>query len=216
MAQVINGMGMKMKKPKILLVEDSPTLAMVYQEYLSDEDMSVCHAEDGASALKALAETTFSLILLDLNLPDMYGLDILKAMQEQGIETQVVIITAHGSVDIAVDAMRYGVFDFITKPFDAQRLLVTVGNALKQAQLHALVDDYRQNYDREGFHDFIGASLPMQGVYRIIESAAPSKATVFITGESGTGKELCAEAIHKQSPRKDKPFIALNCAAIPG
>ncbi|NRB39076.1 MAG: sigma-54-dependent Fis family transcriptional regulator [Pseudomonadales bacterium] len=204
-----------MSDSKVLLIEDSLTLATVYQEYLSDEMMNITAVESGSDALKQLSTSAFDLVLLDLNLPDMHGLDILAYMQKQGIEVQVVIMTAHGSVDIAVDAMRFGVFDFLTKPFDAKRLLVTVRNALKQAQLHALVDNYREHYDREDFHGFIGASLPMQGVYRIIESAAPSTATVFITGESGTGKELCAEAIHKQSPRKNKAFIALNCAAIP-
>ena len=132
-----------------------------------------------------------------------------------GMPCSVVIITAHGSVNVAVDAMRYGAFDFIEKPFDAKRLLVTVRNALERQQLNNLVASYRENFERNHYQGFIGTSLSMQAVYSTIDSAAASKATVFITGESGTGKEVCADAIHKQSPRKDQPFIALNCAAIP-
>lgn len=124
-------------------------------------------------------------------------------------------LLSNGSVDVAVEAMRFGAFDFLTKPFDGKRLCATARNALKHQQLSSLVAQYRENFERSSFAGFIGASMAMQAVYRIIESAAPSKATVFITGESGTGKEVCAEAIHQCSPRRDQPFIALNCAAIP-
>ena len=204
-----------MKKDRVLLIEDSPTLAMAYQEYLAKEAVEVVHVESGLEALAQLGRSIPAVVLLDLNLPDMNGMDILKSVGEQQLPCPVVIITAHGSVDVAVDAMRYGAFDFLTKPFDAKRLIVTLKNALKHRQLTEIVDVYREQYERDSYFGFIGSSLPMQGIYRIIESAAPSNATVFITGESGTGKEVCAEAVHKQSPRKDKPFIALNCAAIP-
>jgi DNA-binding NtrC family response regulator len=145
----------------------------------------------------------------------MDGMDILKHIHEQSLPCSVLIITAHGSVDVAVDAMRYGAFDFLTKPFDAKRLLVTFRNALKQHQLQEVLATYKENYDRNEYYGFIGSSLVMQGVYRMIESAAPSNATVFITGESGTGKEVCADALHQQSPRAKGPFLAINCAAIP-
>jgi two-component system repressor protein LuxO len=199
----------------VLLVEDSPTLSVVYQEFLASEPYDIRIADDGKTALKEIEKSLPDVILLDLNLPDIDGMEILKIIHEKQYPIVVVVITAHGSVDIAVDAMRYGCFDFISKPFDAKRLLVTLRNAAKHNELNEIVDNYRQQYDRQEFHGFIGSSLPMQGVYRIIESASPSNATVFITGESGTGKELCAEAIHNQSPRQDKGFIALNCAAIP-
>jgi two-component system repressor protein LuxO len=154
-------------------------------------------------------------LLLDLKLPDMDGMDILKQVHRQQMPTSVVIITGHGSVGVAVDAMRYGAFDFIEKPFDAKRLKVTLRNALDRQSLTALVDSIKEDFQRERYHGFIGGSLEMQRVYRIIDSAAPSKATTFITGESGTGKEVCAEAIHRQSPRRAAPFVALNCGAIP-
>jgi two-component system repressor protein LuxO len=153
--------------------------------------------------------------LLDLKLPDMDGMEILKQIHREQMPTSVVIVTGHGSVDAALAAMRYGAFDFIEKPFDAERLKVTLRNALDHQNMAALVDSIKEDFQRERYHGFIGGSLKMQTVYRIIDSAAASKATVFITGESGTGKEVCAEAIHRQSPRRDAPFVALNCGAIP-
>lgn len=201
--------------PRILLVEDTLSLAVVYQQYLIQAGYEVVMAQCGQTALEVLQTQLVHLILLDLELPDMDGMDILKQVTEQQLPCAVVVITAHGSADVAVEAMRLGAFDFLTKPFDSKRLCTTVHNGLQHQQLRSLVDQYRENFERQSFVGFIGASMPMQAVYRIIESAAPSKATVFITGESGTGKEVCAEAIHKCSPRKDQSFVALNCAAIP-
>ncbi len=201
-------------KPKVLLIEDSVTLSKVYLDYLRHEKIQLDHVELGAEALAYIDKNIPEVVLLDLKLPDMDGMDILKHIYQQKIPCTVVIITAHGCVDIAVDAMRYDAFDFIEKPFTGKRLLVTLRNALNSRTLHDQVEQYRQDIRHE-YHGFIGASLAIQSVYRIIESAAPSKATVFITGESGTGKEVCAEAIHKQSARKKQAFIALNCAAIP-
>ena len=154
------------------------------------------------------------MVLLDLELPDMSGMDILQQITERQLPCSVVVITAHGSVDVAVEAMRCGAFDFLTKPFDGKRLCATARNAFKHQQLSSLVAQYRENFERSSFAGFIGASMAMQAVYRIIESAAPSKATVFITGESGTGKEVCRGHPPVQ-PASDQPFIALNCAAIP-
>jgi two-component system repressor protein LuxO len=200
--------------PKILLVEDSPSLAAVYQEYLRKIPHKFLWADTLAKARVMYANHAPELILLDLKLPDGEGLELLQSLHEQGSDSAVIVITAHSSVDAAIEAMRLGAVDFIAKPFDAKRLLVTVQNTLKQRELLERVEEYKECYEREDFYDFVGSSRAMQGVYRIIESAAPSVATVFITGESGTGKELCARAIHQESARRDKPFIALNCAAI--
>ncbi|MFM5536110.1 sigma-54-dependent transcriptional regulator [Aeromonas veronii] len=202
-------------KSRVLLVEDTRSLAVVYEQYLRQEGYEVVLADCGQQALAQLLASPPPVVLLDLELPDMSGMDILQMITEQQLPCSVVVITAHGSVDVAVEAMRLGAFDFLTKPFDNKRLCATVRNALKHQQLSSLVAHYRENFERSSFFGFIGASMSMQAVYRIIESAAPSKATVFITGESGTGKEVCAEAIHQCSPRSEQPFIALNCAAIP-
>jgi two-component system repressor protein LuxO len=203
------------RKPTILLVEDSVALAEVYVAYLRDEPYVVRHVADGRSTLAELDHAPPEVLLLDLKLPDMDGMDILRHVHREQMPTSVVIITGHGSVDLAVDAMRYGAFDFVEKPFDAKRLKVTLRNALEHQALSDLVDRIKEDFQRERYHGFIGGSLAMQSVYRIIDSAAPSRATVFITGESGTGKEVCADAIHRQSPRRAAPFVALNCGAIP-
>lgn len=202
-------------KKSVLLVEDTVSLARTYVEYLRSEPYDVTHVETGKEAYEALAGDVPDAVLLDLVLPDADGLDILKDITERKLPTVVIVITAHGSVNTAVEAMRLGAFDFLVKPFTPERLTVTLTNATEHRRLTEIVETYRENFDRNEYCGFIGSSLPMQAVYRIIDSAAPSKATVFITGESGTGKEICAEAVHRQSPRTAKPFIAINCGAIP-
>ncbi len=202
-------------KPLVLLVEDTLSQAAIYREYLSKEPVEVRAVATGKDAKASIAASPPDLVLLDLKLPDMDGGDILRWIVEQDFPSAVVIVSAHGSVDVAVDMIRQGAVDFLEKPFDANRLCTTVRNTLKHTRLKQLVDDLQLGLDRTTFDNFIGNSLPMQTVYRIIDAAAPSKATVFITGESGTGKEVCAEAIHRAGPRADKPFIAINCGAIP-
>jgi len=203
------------QKAQILLVEDSPSLSALYNSYLSQAGYSVTSVTTGGGALLELEQKVPDLVLLDLRLPDMYGMDLLKIIFERGLGCAVVIITAHGSIDLAIESMQCGASDFLTKPFDAGRLKVTVNNALEKHRLKDILTHYQNTFERDHFHRFTGASLAMQTVFRIIESAGPSRATVFISGESGTGKELCAEAIHQESPRKSNAFIAINCAAIP-
>jgi two-component system repressor protein LuxO len=200
---------------QILLVEDSESLSMVYQSYLAKDGYQINSVFNGKDALQAVEQKKPDLILLDIQLPDMSGIEILKFIREKELNIATIIITAHGSVDVAVETMHLGAVDFLTKPFDATRLLVTVNNAIKNQKLSRIVETMQDTLTIESFHGFIGASLSMQAVYRIIKNAAHSKATIFITGESGTGKELCAEAVHLESQRKNKPFIPVNCAAIP-
>ena len=142
-------------------------------------------------------------------------MEILRHVHEAQLGISTIVMTAHGSVDKVVDAMRLGAHDFIAKPVDAERLKVTLRNTLQFRQLNMLVSRYQNEFQRERFEGFVGASLAMQQIYRTIETAASSRATIFITGESGTGKEVCAEAIHRLSGRKEQEFVALNCAAIP-
>ena len=199
----------------VLLVEDTASLAALYQAYLQDEPLSLTVVNNGQAAIEYIQQHAPDILLLDLILPDMPGMDILQWLHREKLNITTIVITAHGSVDVAVDAMRLGAHDFINKPIEIERLKVTLHNTMKFRQLNQLLDSYRHDIAGAPFQGFIGASLPMQKVYRLIDNAAPSSATVFITGESGTGKEVCAEALHQRSGRPDGPFIALNCAAIP-
>ncbi|MFD2204075.1 sigma-54-dependent transcriptional regulator [Kiloniella antarctica] len=198
--------------PSILLVEDTASLSAVYTSYLQRSGYDSTQVASGGDALIELDRGGYRVVLLDLQLPDMDGIEILRMVQEQKLPVAVVIITSNASVNVAVESMRLGAYDFLEKPFSADRLIVTVRNALKHMQLSEMVEAIKE---RTHFYGFIGSSLAMQSIYRTIDSASASKATVFITGESGTGKEVCAEAIHKCSPRSDKPFVPLNCGAIP-
>ena len=204
-----------MSVPTILLVEDSPSLSALYQEYLHDEAWDIISAETGAEALVLLRSRQPQAVLLDIRLPDMDGLDILGIIVQERLPCSVVVMTAHGSINTAVDAMRKGAFDFIVKPFPPERLTVTLRNALEHQRLHRIVATFKDDLERQQYCGFIGGSLAMQAVYRIIDQAAKSKATVFVTGESGTGKELTADAVHRRSPRSGGPFVAINCGAIP-
>lgn len=198
----------------ILIVEDSPTLALTYREYMRPLGLPIHMAETGAKALELIETEKPTVILLDLKLPDMDGIDILKELNAAGSDARVIVITAHGSVTVAVEAMREGASDFLLKPFTAERITTTVKNALELHRLSNLVEQFEGKQHKK-FDRFVGESPAMQAVYSMIKDCAPSKASVFIMGPSGTGKELCAEAIHNMGPRKAGRFIALNCAAIP-
>jgi two-component system repressor protein LuxO len=200
---------------RILLVEDTASLAEVYTEYLRALGHAVTHAGSVAEALRLAKEAKPDGVLLDQRLPDGEGLSVLRTLKREQPDLPVIVMTSHGSVTIAVEAMRAGAKDFLLKPFTAERLAVTLGNVLESAALRREVRDLSGLRNRTSFQGFVGASPPMRAVYRVLETAASSRATVFITGESGTGKELAAEAVHKLSPRRDGPFIPINCAAIP-
>lgn len=202
-------------KPKVLLIEDSTSLAILYKQYIKDEPYDLFHVETGREAIAFIERNVPQLVILDLKLPDMDGEDILDWINEQQIPTSVIVATAHGSVNVAVSLVQKGAKDFLEKPINADRLKTSINLHLQQVKLEHLVEDIETKFDRNRFHGFIGSSLPMQGVYKIIDSVAPTTASVFIVGESGTGKEVCAEAIHKESKRSDKPFVAINCGAIP-
>ncbi|KAB1453788.1 quorum-sensing sigma-54 dependent transcriptional regulator LuxO [Vibrio panuliri] len=198
------------KNRYLLMVEDTASVAALYRSYLTPLGIDINIVGTGRDAIDSLAFRTPDLILLDLRLPDMTGMDVLHEVKQQNPDVPVIFMTAHGSIDTAVEAMRHGAQDFLIKPCEADRLRVTVNNAIRKASKLKTEEGVNQ-----GYQGFIGSSQTMQAVYRTIDSAAASKASIFITGESGTGKEVCAEAIHAASKRGDKPFIAINCAAIP-
>lgn len=202
-------------QPKVLLVEDASSLAILYKQYVKDEPFEFFHVETGAEAKAFIERYLPQVVILDLNLPDMDGQDILDWIKENELPTSVLIATAHGSVDIAVDLLHRGADDFLEKPIVAERLKASIRIHLKKVKLENMVEDLKSSIERPRFQGFIGASEAMQKVYKTIEAVAPTNASVFIIGESGTGKEVCAEAIHKQSNRHDKPFVAINCGAIP-
>lgn len=206
---------MTLKEQKVLLVEDVLSMSMLFTKHLEAAGIHAVAVEDLASARTAQAKDSFDLLLLDLNLPDGDGLAYLEELRGTPMETPAIVITADASLNNAVRAMKLGALDYLVKPFSESRLVTTVNNTLERVQLRQQVEVLRHETQEGAFYDFIGNSVAMQKVYRTIENVAPSKATVFITGASGTGKELCAEAIHKAGPRANKPFVPLNCAAIP-
>jgi len=202
-------------KRHVLIVEDTLPMAVLYEEYLRGAAWDVALAGSLAQARARIDLRVPDAIVIDVGLPDGSGIDLLREIRAKGLPTEAIVVTGSGSMKLAIEAMREGAYDFLVKPFDRDRLTVTLRNALERRNLADTVVELRQEFGRDRYFGFVGASLPMQAVYRIIDSAAQSKATVFVTGESGTGKEVCAEAIHKRSPRAKGPFVALNCAAIP-
>ena len=200
---------------RLLIVEDTPSLSRTYEAHLKTDFNEIQIVDTGAKALESIAANTPNCILLDLKLPDMDGLDLLDRWTKEGLSAPIIVITANGSMSIAVDAMRRGAADFVVKPTSKERLKVTVKNAVENFQLKKVVATYEAEVDRSDFCGIVGRSLVMQGVFKSIEAAAPSKASVFVTGETGTGKELVARAVHDKSPRRKAKFVALNCGAIP-
>lgn len=199
------------QRKQILIIEDDHAQAEYYVALLQASGWHTSLAASCAEALQQATDHEFDVILADIYLPDGSGLELIPELISQQADSHLIAMTSHSSTSLAVEAMRLGAYDYLEKPLSAERLKVSVENAFK----HKRLIDFHDTIQRDHFHHILGASLPMQAVFRIIESAAPSDATVFITGESGTGKELCAEALHQQSPRHNAPFIAINCAAIP-
>ncbi len=200
---------------KILIVEDAISVGLSYQSWLRKDGLEAVHVTTGTQALEHLVKGEYQVVLLDLQLPDISGMDVMEAIRKQKIPVTVVVVTSTGSINTAVDVMRAGAYDYVVKPAAQERLITTTRNAIEHQVLHTVVTEIAKPYQKSNLNGFIGSSLPMIAVYRMIEAVGRSSANVFITGESGTGKEVCAQAIHKSSARNQKPFVALNCAAIP-
>jgi len=201
----------------ILVVDDEPNIRRVLEAVFAKDHYQVFTAENGRKALDIIgSEPNLDVVLCDLIMPDMNGVEVLRAAKETNPALSVVMITAHGTIRTAVEAMKLGAFDYITKPFDMDEIKLVVKNALERRQLLTENADLRRELrSRFKFDEIVGSSGKMQEVYRIIERVANSNATILIRGESGTGKELVAKAIHYNSPRAEKPFIAVSCAALP-
>ena len=200
----------------ILLVEDKDSLRQMLRMTLQNAGHAVDEACDGAEARRRLNDTRYNLILTDLKMPRADGLEVLRAAKAVDAETAVIMLTAYGTIDEAVQAMKEGAYEFLQKPVDSRHLLLLVQRALDEARLRAenilLKDEYAKRY---GFPRIIGDSVSMKKVGREIQQVAGTATTALLLGESGTGKELFARAIHHLSPRRNAPFIAINCAAIP-
>src|ERR1043166_2142798 len=199
----------------LLIIEDTATMAALYANYLSIAGCTADIAEDGNRGMMLLSQKAYSAIILDLHLPDMNGIDILKHIRTYYEDTPVIVVTAYGSINVAVDSMKQGAYDFIMKPFPASRLNTTVQNALENRKMRRELKELRRSVHQDNYGKFIGSSPAMQALFRQIEAVASSRASIFISGESGTGKELVAQSLHRASPRAPRPFVALNCAAIP-
>ncbi|MBP6964217.1 MAG: sigma-54-dependent Fis family transcriptional regulator [Armatimonadetes bacterium] len=205
------------EKKSLLIVDDEPNIRRVLEAVFTKDGYQVRTAENGRKALDIVAtEPGLNVVICDLIMPDMNGVEVLEAAKEINPRLSLVMITAHGTIKTAVDAMKLGAFDYITKPFDMDEIKLVVKNALERSRLLEENVELRQELkSRYKFDNIVGSSGKMQEVYRIIERVAASNATVLIRGESGTGKELIARAIHYNSPRAQKPFIAVSCAALP-
>ena len=199
---------------KIAIIDDEQDMRQSISQWLALSGYDTESFASAEEALKTLGPEYPGIVISDIKMPGIDGMEFLKKLMSSDSSLPVIMITGHGDVPMAVEAMRVGAFDFLEKPFSSERLTVSVKNAMDHHRLTGIVEELEE-LNRGSFQQFIGRSNSMQVVYNIIENAAPSKATVFILGESGTGKELCAEAIHKISERNERPFIVFNCATLP-
>ena len=206
---------MQTKYTKILIVEDVTSMAMTYGAFVRDLAIDVDFASDGTSAMRSIKASPPDVLLLDVNLPDMSGLNVLRMIRSAELNTRVIVITADGSIELAVRAMREGAVDFLVKPFSAAQLKTALRHVKDRDLVKRAAEDATNPVSGGVVAKFIGTSPSIRAVCKMVEAAARSTATVFITGESGSGKEVCASALHACSDRADKPFVALNCAAIP-
>ncbi|MFQ5705901.1 MAG: sigma-54-dependent transcriptional regulator [bacterium] len=207
---------MPLKSPRILIVDDEPLMSNMLNEALKKKNYDVSIADNGRAAIELLKKVKFDLVITDIFLPDINGMDILKKVKQLDANIGVIMITGHGSIEKAVEAMKVGAYDFLSKGFSIGEIEVTVEKFFKYQRLLQENELLRSELGcRYGLERIIGKSDSIRKVFETIEMVAPTKATVLIQGASGTGKELFARAIHDCSPRREQAFVKTNCAAIP-
>ncbi|HSA77709.1 MAG TPA: response regulator, partial [Nitrospirota bacterium] len=205
-----------MKKPSILLIDDDDSLRRVMEFNLTEAGYTVQTAHSGEEGLKLFERGLFDAVITDITMPGMSGMEVLAKIRERSEGLPVIVITAYGTIESAVEAMKKGAFDYITKPFNRDELRLTLDKALRMRRLEKENVELRAEVtDRYRFESIVGSSEQIRDVLDMAGRVAASDASVLITGESGTGKELLAKGIHYNSPRADGPFVAVNCAAIP-
>lgn len=198
---------------KILIVEDDHKIRAILKEIMQEKNHEVDEASDGAEGFKKLETGMYDLCICDIKMPKMDGIEVLEKTKAEGIATNFVIISAHGNIDIAVEAVKKGAFDFLQKPFDLGRLEITLRNALDKTTLVKEAKTLRKKISKK--FEMVGESSPVKQMQEMIEKVGPTDARVLIIGPNGSGKELVAKAIHEKSKRANAPMVEVNCAAIP-
>ncbi len=197
---------------RIMVVDDERSMREFLEILLRKEGYGVSSFASGEEALESFIKESYDLAIVDLKMPGMSGIELLKKIKKLNPETIVIVITAYASVESAIEAMKAGAYDYFIKPFNVDEIKLHIRRALERKRLEEENKDLKLKY---GFNGLVGTSHKMRELYRLIMNVAPAKTNILITGESGTGKELVAKAIHKESPRKAAPFVAVNCGAIP-
>lgn len=199
----------------ILIIDDEKAIRETLKEILEYEKHTVSLAEDGKMGLNSIRENKYDLIFCDIKMPEMDGIDLLERIELLDIDVPIVMISGHANIETAVDSLKKGAFDFLEKPLDLNRVLVTVRNALDRQSLQKETKSLRRKVSKQKFGEIIGSSESISNIKEMIATIAPTDARVLIAGSNGTGKELVARHIHELSKRAKSPFIEVNCAAIP-
>ncbi|HUS16088.1 MAG TPA: sigma-54 dependent transcriptional regulator [Chloroflexia bacterium] len=199
----------------ILIADDESSIRSLLRDFLEGEEFQVSEAATGQQVIKALAEGGYDLIMMDIRMPEMDGMAVLKELHSKKLDVPIILMTAHNSATIAIQATQLGAYDYITKPFELQEVLLTINRYFERQQLTSEVRSLRNQLQRDPAERIIGNSTAMQVIYKIIGRAAGTDATILITGETGTGKELVANTIHSNSQYRHGPMIKVNCAALP-
>ena len=199
--------------PSLLIIDDEKSIRATLREILEYEKFDIQEAKDGEEGLKMVLENNYDVVLCDIKMPKMDGIEVLEKAMEAGVDTPFIMISAHGTIENAVEATKKGAYDFVPKPPDLNRLLITIRNAMDKGNLVTETKVLKKKISKT--FDIVGQSAPIQQIHKTIDKVAPTEARVFVTGPNGSGKELVARWLHAKSNRSNGPFVEVNCAAIP-